>query len=99
MAKYDDAAVQLQLAPDSSTAKIRLRFSEEPDFSLAFDSRIDGSTDIDPYIGPYEVTPSVREQSLPTEGKRMSENVRVHSIPFYEVENIQRGMTAIIGGD
>ena len=97
MAKYDDTAVQLQLVSDSSATKIRLRFTEEPDFSLAFDSRIGGAEDLS-YPGPYEVTPSVHEQSLPTEGKRMSENVLVRSIPFYEVENTQRGKTAIIGG-
>ena len=98
MAKYDDTAVQLQLASDRSTAKIRLRFTEEPDFSLTFDSRIGGAEE-SPYPGHYEVTPSVHEQSLATEGKRMSENVLIRSIPFHEVENTQRGMTAIIGGD
>lgn len=98
MARYDDNAVQHQLGSNSAAASIRLRFSEEPDFSLTFDSRIGGAEET-PYSGPYEVTPSVHEQSLPTEGKSMSENVRIHSIPFYEVENTQRGKTAIIGGD
>lgn len=99
MAKYDDAAVQLQLEPKNPAKTIRLRFTEEPDFSLTFDSRIGGGAEESPYPGPYEVTPSVREQTLLTEGKMMPENVWVHSIPFHEVENTQRGKTAIIGGE
>lgn len=47
------------------------------------------------FEGPYEVTPAVYEQSLPTARKLMREDVTVFEIPYAEVSNIH-GTTVTI---
>ena len=37
--------------------------------------------DVDPYTGPYEVTPSQETQTLDTEGKRLTAPVVINPIP------------------
>ena len=49
----------------------------------------------DPYLGPYEVTPQVYEQTLETKNKSMRDDVRVYEIPYAEVSNIY-GTTVVI---
>lgn len=49
------------------------------------------------YGGPYEATPRVDEQELPTQGRRMASDVRVRGIPYAEVSNESGGWTATIG--
>lgn len=48
------------------------------------------------YTGRYEVTPTAREQVLPTENKMMERNVTVHATPYSEVSNIYGGNTVTI---
>lgn len=50
------------------------------------------------YSGAYTVTPAPAAQILPTEGRKMTGDVTVLAIPFYEVSNGSGGITAIIGG-
>ena len=40
------------------------------------------------FDGPYEVTPAVYEQSLPTAHKMMRDDVTVFEIPYAEVSNV-----------
>lgn len=57
-------------------------------------------TIIDPapsYEGSYEVTPKVVEQTLPTTGRSLWQDVTVHEIPYYETSNVS-GTTVYIGG-
>lgn len=49
------------------------------------------------YAGPYEITPKVSEQILDTADKRMSDNLRILSIPMKEVTNSSNGKTIYIG--
>ena len=98
MAQYDDATIKLKLEPSEDAKQIRLLFSEEPDFVLTFESSMGSREDIEIYSGPYEVVPSVIGRTLPTANKRLSADVHVLSIPYHEVENTERGKTAIIGG-
>ena len=64
------------------------------DMSLLFDLTVGGGVDIDgelqppvaylpvnPYTGSYEVTPTMEEQTLETDGYSMTANVVVHKIP------------------
>ena len=51
------------------------------------------------YKGDYEVTPKVNEQSLKTKNKRMTDDVKVKSIPFFNVSNTSGGSTAYIGSE
>lgn len=67
------------------------------DFGIEVDTTpviIDGI----PYGGPYEVTPKVYEQVLPTDRKFMTNDVTVHMVPKYEVAN-QYGTTCYIATD
>lgn len=49
-----------------------------------------------PYGGPYEVTPTVDEQTLATKDKRMTDDLTVTAIPIYCVGNISGGSTFYI---
>lgn len=53
----------------------------------------------DPYSGDYTVTPRVAEQTMPTKGKVMAEDVTVKSIPFFNVSNTSGGSTVYIGNE
>lgn len=56
-----------------------------------------GEETYEEYGGPYEVTPSTLEQTLPTINKVMALDVTVHEIPYYETTNESGGYTVIIG--
>ena len=49
----------------------------------------------DIYTGPYEVTWS--EKIFSTEGKKLTDDISVHAIPYSEVTNPAGGITATIG--
>lgn len=51
------------------------------------------------FDGEYNVTPTIDAQVIPTREKVMSDDITVHSIPFFEVANNKGGNTVIIGGD
>lgn len=51
-----------------------------------------------PYEGEYTVTPKIVSQTMETANKRMTEDVTVKAIPYYEVSNEHNGKTVIIGG-
>ena len=51
-----------------------------------------------PYVGDYIVIPQTNEQILPTNGLRMTDDVTVRSVPYYEVSN-QSGLTVYIAQD
>jgi len=50
------------------------------------------------YNGKYEVIPAAYEQSLETKGLKMTDDVIVTEIPYYETTNESGGYTVIIGG-
>ena len=52
---------------------------------------------VDPYEGPYTVTPRLYDQGLATNGKFMSDDVTVYQIPISRVSNPQDGITVLIG--
>lgn len=54
---------------------------------------------IENYTGAYNVIPKIEGQIMETRDKRMTKNVTIEPIPFYEVSNPQGGMTFIIGGN
>lgn len=53
---------------------------------------------IENYNGEYVVIPKIEEQTMKTRDKRMTKDITIESIPYYEVSNIQNGKTIIIGG-
>lgn len=78
--------------------KFDLGLAGEQKIELGFEEGFK-RTNAEAYTGEYEVTPRTHEQTLPTRNRLMAQDVVVRSIPYYEVDNTQRGMTAIIGGD
>lgn len=55
-------------------------------------------TDKTPYYrGNYEVKPSAESQTLYTQGLRMTDDVTIQEIPYYETTNESGGYTVIIG--
>lgn len=52
--------------------------------------------DIPAYEGEYNIVPSRQDQVLPTENKRMTSDLTVEKVPYFEVSNASGGTTAII---
>lgn len=52
--------------------------------------------DVTLYEGDYEVTPKVREQTLPTADRLLLEDVRIKEIPYFDVSNSSGGSTVYI---
>ena len=53
----------------------------------------------EPYEGPYDVTPKVTVQTLPTAKKLMQEDVSVRAIPYFDVSNPAGGNTIYIASE
>ena len=51
------------------------------------------------YDGEYDVTPQVDKQLLKTKHKYMTDDVRVHAIPYFEVGNTGGGTTVYIADE
>lgn len=74
-----------------------LGFSGESNFNISFSESFSPSG-VTPYSGSYEAIPRVTVQSLPTQDRWLDRDVVIQAIPYHEVENKERGTTAIIGG-
>ena len=73
-----------------------LGFSGESSFNISFSESFSPSG-VTPYSGS-EAIPRVTAQSLPTQDRWLDRDVVIQAIPYHEVENTERGNTAIIGG-
>lgn len=51
-----------------------------------------------PYSGPYEVTPKVDEQTLPTKERYMNDDVTVYGVPYFQTSN-EYGDTVYIASE
>lgn len=51
-----------------------------------------------PFNGPYEVTPKVDAQVLPTKQKYMKKDLTVLAVPYYEADN-ENGTTIFIASE
>lgn len=75
----------------TDSQKIDTEFSEFQEISV-----ID---EIEAYDGPYVVTPAIDSQVLSTAQKRMTENMTVKAIPYFQTSNPQMGETVYIGSE
>ena len=75
----------------TDSQKIGTEFSEFQEISV-----ID---EIETYDGPYVVTPAIDSQVLPTSQKRMTDNMTVKAIPYFQTSNPQMGETVYIGSE
>lgn len=75
-----------------------ISLTEEFDtFKVSF-GEITVTGDVETYEGSYNVTPKTTAQELATENKACRQNIKIASIPFYSVDNLQGGKTITIGG-
>lgn len=74
---------------------IQVRVAQQSAVSV----RITGTAVVDApeYAGPYDITPLLSAQVLPTAKKLMQKDVTIRKIPQYEVSNDSNGYTLIIG--
>lgn len=49
------------------------------------------------YTGPYDITPLLSAQTLPTAKRLLQRDLTIKKIPQYEVTNDSNGYTLIIG--
>ena len=75
----------------TDSQKIDTTFSEFQEISV-----ID---EIEAYDGPYVVTPAIDSQVLSTAQKRMTDNMTVKAIPYFQTSNPQMGETVYIGSE
>lgn len=75
----------------TDSQKIDTEFSEFQEISV-----ID---EIEAYDGPYVVTPAIDPQVLSTAQKRMTDNMTVKAIPYFQTSNPQMGETVYIGSE
>ena len=89
---------------------IRVQFSTtDQSFKTSFNATEQGITpgfdafqkvtemkDAEKYTGPYEVTPTVEGEVLPTASKLMTQDLTIKAIPVYSVSNTAGGNTFYI---
>lgn len=51
------------------------------------------------YLGPYEITPMVDLQTVPTAQKFMTKDMTINAIPYFDVGNTAGGSTVYIGSE
>jgi len=87
--------IPVNLTTDQSVQQYDLVVSESTaQFVVGMESPIVvGTAPI--YEGPYTVVPEVNAQMLQTKDKKMTDNVTVTAIPYYEVSNTS-GLTVYI---
>lgn len=80
---------------------VRIRVSEPSAIPLSVGKAKVVIRDVpsEPYVGSYEVMPTVKVQRLGTENKLMQQDVTVHAIPYYDVSNTAGGNTIYIGSE
>lgn len=71
---------------------------EKTDFQADFGQiQVRGEATVEPYMGAYEVTPTLQGLTMGTENKRMVQDTVIRPIPIYTVSNNSGGTTVTIG--
>lgn len=92
-------AVYFRLNFAMSEPVLPVLFEEsENDFHLDF-GEVANTGGMPLYTGDYEVTPKIEAQRLETANRSMENDVIIHAIPYYEVDNAYNGQTIVIGGN
>lgn len=74
-----------------------IAFELEEREALGFSFNVAVQAGGEPYTGEYAVMPNFEVQELATKDKQMKDNVKIQSIPVYEVSNPTGGITLTIG--
>lgn len=92
-------AAYFRMIFEGALSGFRISFGKESgDFGLSFGEMINAGQ-FPLYDGKYEVTPKIEAQQLKTTNRSMEQDVTVHAIPYYEVDNEYNGQTIVIGGN
>lgn len=83
----------------SSGPAVTLRFGQSASLDMSVEPGRPVYLGGEPYEGPYEVTPRVEAQTLPTAKKLMREDVSVRAIPYFDVSNPAGGNTIYIANE
>ena len=87
--------IQVEMDVEESRQEFDLDV-EQINFPIDFDVATEVvARSVADYDGAYVVIPDIDQQILPTENKRMREDVTVTGIPYYEVSNV-KGVTVYI---
>ena len=79
--------------------KIPVFFQDNKAFGTTFQAvqKVTERLGVEYYTGNYDVTPMVNPQRLATKDKFLKDDVKVQSIPYYDVGNTSGGSTVYIG--
>lgn len=96
---FAETNAQIKTTLESNDAQVSAAYEDsreqfDTDFGELF---YGGDVNIEEYEGAYEVTPSVKAQTLKTAEKKMKQDVLVKEIPYAEVSNAASGKTVTIG--
>ena len=83
----------------SSGPSVTFRFWQTDSLAMAVELGRPVYIGGDPYEGPYNVTPKVTAQTLPTAKKFMQEDVSIRAIPYFDVSNPAGGNTIYIANE
>lgn len=83
----------------SSSPSVTFRFGQTDSLAVAVELGRPVYMGGEPYEGPYDVTPKVTAQTLPTAKKLMQEDVSVRAIPYFDVSNPAGGNTIYIASE
>ena len=86
--------VPVKVSTDTLTFKVDV--SADRAFAVGMDTAIQAIIS-ERYVGPYEVTPRLYEQTLATENLTMLNDVTVYEIPITRTTNPIGGLTVLIG--
>ena len=92
--------LRFNMAFNLNNKRIPIKFNTSANtFKPAFShfQKVVTQADYEYYTGDYDVTPKVDPQSLATKDKFLTDNVRIESIPYYDVSNESGGSTVYIG--
>ena len=88
--------VRINVSPSPS---VKFRFGQPDSPAMAVELGRPVYMGGEPYDGPYEVTPKVSSQTLPTAKKLMLDDVSVRAIPYFDVSNQAGGNTIYIANE
>ena len=83
----------------SSGPAVTFRFGQDASPAMAVELGRPVYMGGEPYEGPYDVTPKVTAQTLPTAKKLMRDDVSVRAIPYFDVSNPAGGNTIYIANE
>lgn len=95
MVAYSEQPVRMSAI--TSTSALMVVSTKRPPSMTVQDAVVVHGTGTE-FDGPYEVTPKVNAQVLPTKHKHMTEDLTVLSIPYYEADN-NKGTTIFIASE